>query len=189
MHSKERVVTHLYLCMNATATKTCCIVLQAPDVMRSCSMALQLLSVAIGSYLGGGLVAAVQAITSSTGHPWLPRDLNHGHMDYFLLLTGGLMTLNTIVFVWVAIKYEYKAVEHRGVLKAPTADEQAAAAVAGRGPSPAFMLPPPSGTAIAIDAARRSQYHYRGSGEEGADVYSRSLAYFPQSPALPAPFR
>jgi hypothetical protein len=27
---------------------------QAPDVMRSCSMALQLLSVCIGSYLSGG---------------------------------------------------------------------------------------------------------------------------------------
>ena len=29
---------------------------QAPDVMRSCCMALQLLSVAIGSYLSGALV-------------------------------------------------------------------------------------------------------------------------------------
>ena len=29
---------------------------QAPDVMRSCSMALQLLSVCIGSYLSGGWV-------------------------------------------------------------------------------------------------------------------------------------
>lgn len=30
---------------------------QAPDVMRSCSMALQLLSVAAGSYLSGGSTA------------------------------------------------------------------------------------------------------------------------------------
>jgi hypothetical protein len=40
-----------------------------------------------------------------------------------------------------------------------------------------------------VSAARRSQYHYRGSDEEVQDLYSRSLAYFPQSPALPAPFR
>ena len=31
---------------------------QAPDVMRSCCMALQLLSVAIGSYLSGALVSS-----------------------------------------------------------------------------------------------------------------------------------
>ena len=76
--------------------------------MRSCSMALQLLSTAVGSYLGGALVAAVAAISKSMGDPWLPRDLNHGHMDYFLMLMGVLMTLNTIVFVWVAMRYEYK---------------------------------------------------------------------------------
>ena len=46
--------------------------LQAPDVMRSCSMALQLFSTAVGSYMGGGLVAAVAAVTSAAGHPPLP---------------------------------------------------------------------------------------------------------------------
>ena len=40
---------------------------QAPDVMRSCSMALQLLSVAVGSYLSGALVAAVGAGTAALG--------------------------------------------------------------------------------------------------------------------------
>ena len=35
---------------------------QAPDVMRSCSMALQLLSVAIGSYLSGALVSDSRAV-------------------------------------------------------------------------------------------------------------------------------
>ena len=46
---------------------------QAPDVMRSCSMALQLLSTALGSYLSGALLLAVQSCTD-----WLPRDLNAG---------------------------------------------------------------------------------------------------------------
>ena len=32
---------------------------QSPDVMRSCCMALQLLSVAIGSYLSGALVSGL----------------------------------------------------------------------------------------------------------------------------------
>ncbi len=39
---------------------------QAPDVMRSCSMALQLLSVAIGSYLSGALVYLVGLNQNST---------------------------------------------------------------------------------------------------------------------------
>jgi len=46
--------------------------------MRSCSMALQLLSTALGSYLGGGVVAIVQAASSRAGAPWLPKDLNQG---------------------------------------------------------------------------------------------------------------
>jgi hypothetical protein len=50
---------------------------QAPDVMRSCSMALCLLSTAFGSYAAGALTAAVQVISrAATGKEWLPRDLN-----------------------------------------------------------------------------------------------------------------
>lgn len=66
---------------------------QAPDVMRSCSMALQLLSVAIGSYLSGAVVAAVGSITarlgSCGGQGWLPKDMNHGRLDLFFLLLAG----------------------------------------------------------------------------------------------------
>ena len=36
---------------------------QSPDVMRSCCMALQLLSVAIGSYLSGALVSSTQCLS------------------------------------------------------------------------------------------------------------------------------
>lgn len=45
--------------------------------------------------------------------------------------------------------------------------------------------------AINASAARRSQYHYaaRDEGEEEGALYSRSLAFVPASPALPAPFR
>ena len=65
---------------------------QAPDVMRSCSMALQLLSVAIGSYLAGALVYIVGAYTQGVAgakHGWLPSDLNKGRVDLFFLLLGG----------------------------------------------------------------------------------------------------
>ena len=40
---------------------------QAPDVMRSCCMALQLLSVAIGSYLSGALVCTLNRAAQCCG--------------------------------------------------------------------------------------------------------------------------
>jgi hypothetical protein len=40
---------------------------QAPDVMRSCSMALQLLSVCIGSYLSGAVVWVAGEISRRMG--------------------------------------------------------------------------------------------------------------------------
>ena len=60
--------------------------------MRSCSMALQLLSVAIGSYLSGALVYVVGAYTQGVAgakHGWLPDDLNKGRVDLFFLLLAG----------------------------------------------------------------------------------------------------
>lgn len=66
---------------------------QAPDVMRSCSMALQLLSVAAGSYLSGALVWGVSALTQrlglNRGRGWLPHDLNYGRLDLFFVLLAG----------------------------------------------------------------------------------------------------
>ena len=65
---------------------------QAPDVMRSCSMALQLLSVCIGSYLSGALVLGVAQGTAALdpgGAGWLPGDLNDGRLDLFFLLLAG----------------------------------------------------------------------------------------------------
>ena len=66
---------------------------QAPDVMRSCSMALQLLSVCIGSYLSGALVIGVSQGTAAAGaaggQGWLPEDINNGRLDLFFLLLAG----------------------------------------------------------------------------------------------------
>lgn len=50
---------------------------QAPDVMRSCSMALQLLSVAAGSYLSGGMCFCTHA-ASSAWHAALQSVLAEG---------------------------------------------------------------------------------------------------------------
>jgi len=71
---------------------------QAPDIMRSCSMALQLLSVAVGSYLSGAVVYAAGRVTAKLFHGagWLPRDMNHGRLDlYFLFLAGTGLRLDS----------------------------------------------------------------------------------------------
>jgi solute carrier family 15 (peptide/histidine transporter), member 3/4 len=60
---------------------------QAPDSMVSFSMAIQLLTVAAGSYLSSLLVFILGLITCCPG--WLPPagyTLNQGHMDYFFWL-------------------------------------------------------------------------------------------------------
>ena len=67
--------------------------------MRSCSMALQLLSVSVGSYLSGAVVLAVSSLTrrwDPQGLGWLPKDLNAGRLDLFFLLLGSLMVLNLV---------------------------------------------------------------------------------------------
>ncbi|KAG1657319.1 hypothetical protein FOA52_008047 [Chlamydomonas sp. UWO 241] len=87
---------------------------QAPDVMRSCSMALGLLSSALGSYTAGLLTLVVQNFSETiTGTQWLPSDLNLGRLDLFFILMMVLMIINTVAFVFVAINYKYKAVTHK----------------------------------------------------------------------------
>lgn len=56
-------------------------------------MALQLLSVAIGSYLSGAVVVLVSIITDYMGCDWLPQDLNYGRLDLFFLLLAGACSL------------------------------------------------------------------------------------------------
>ncbi|KAK9918815.1 hypothetical protein WJX75_007179 [Coccomyxa subellipsoidea] len=158
---------------------------QAPDVMRSCSMALQLLSVAIGSYLSGAVVLAVSYLSDYLGCDWLPQDLNYGRLDLFFLLLAGLTFVNLLLFVWVARRYVYKDVPHatkRHVgglsLKPP------------RGPVPPWALPretpdmPIRGQTTEINIGGS---HIRPEDDVG--LYGRSVTFVPESPSLPAPFR
>ncbi|KAL2317519.1 hypothetical protein Fmac_031395 [Flemingia macrophylla] len=82
---------------------------QAPDAMRSTCSALQLLTVAFGSYLSSLLITIVTKVTTRNGSPgWLPDKLNYGHLDYFFLLLTGLSVLNFLVFLMVSKWYTYK---------------------------------------------------------------------------------
>ena len=161
---------------------------QAPDVMRSCSMALQLLSVCIGSYLSGAVVWATSVVTSRldpSGEGWLPKDLNQGHLDFFFLFLGGLMAINLCFFLFVAIQYEYKSVEHK---------HTAAPRVILQGGLP--LRPEPRPITAPVPSMRPSAAHPMATGAESVGAspatpgfYGRSVTYLPQTPALPAPFR
>jgi hypothetical protein len=41
---------------------------------------------------------------------WITEDLNKGRLDLFYLLLAALMFVNTIIFVVVAMRYNYKEV-------------------------------------------------------------------------------
>lgn len=77
---------------------------QAPDSLTSFSMAIQLLTVALGSYLSSALVAIMGAITGTPG--WLPPagySVNQGHMDYFFYMLGVLQIIGLIIHIPVAM--------------------------------------------------------------------------------------
>ncbi|XP_051142592.1 protein NRT1/ PTR FAMILY 8.1-like [Andrographis paniculata] len=82
---------------------------QAPDAMRSLCSALQLTTVALGSYLSTLLVTIVTDISTRDGKPgWIPDNLNYGHVDYFYWLLAALSVVNLGAFLVVAKWYTYK---------------------------------------------------------------------------------
>ncbi|XP_059430337.1 protein NRT1/ PTR FAMILY 8.2-like isoform X2 [Corylus avellana] len=82
---------------------------QAPDAMRSLCSAIQLTSVALGSYLSSLLVTIVTTVSTRHGKPgWIPDNLNYGHIDYFFWLLAVLSVLNLGAFLFIAKWYTYK---------------------------------------------------------------------------------
>lgn len=58
--------------------------------MRSFMVALQLFSVALGSYAASLLVWIINFCTKKTpGGEWIPPDLNNGRLDLMYLTIGG----------------------------------------------------------------------------------------------------
>ena len=167
---------------------------QAPDVMRSCSMALGLLSSALGSYSAGILTWLVQELSEQvTGVQWLPNDLNKGRLDLFFLFMMVLMLLNVLIFLVVALNYEYKAVEHVAEQKTDTGF-QSLQDFLPPGPITPSVIKASSPSYVPIPGASRRDEE--GGGEEEDEenlpnsmVYARSLAYQPPQPVRPQTFR
>lgn len=167
---------------------------QAPDVMRSCCMALQLLSTALGGYASAGFMYFVHRYTT-----WL-SDLNHGsRLDLYFLLLAAVMLINTVMFVGVAMAYRYKVVKHRSPV--PLIGGQQAGLQSWQrqpqivtGVQPAQQVPSGHSMAIPIGARPQAGYGYQYAGTPMSatpDVgpYGRSVTYMPQTPLLPPNFR
>ena len=88
---------------------------QAPKNLNGVIMALFLSASGIGSYVANFLVAVVNS-------DWYPeKDPNQGHMEYFFFMMAGLMTLNFLLFLFIASSYKYKesSLQSKGVPGCP----------------------------------------------------------------------
>ena len=164
--------------------------MQAPDVMRSCCTALALVATALGGYFSAALLVAVNRYTT-----WLD-DLMHGsRLDLYFVLLAGVMLLNTLVFVAVAMRYQYKVVEHRAPIPMIGGQHQAQRWQPQRvtGVQRQVQSAPGHSAAIPIGAGGvRPGFGYQYAGTPSTpDVgpYGRSVTYMPQTPIMPANFR
>ncbi|EFJ22168.1 hypothetical protein SELMODRAFT_105638 [Selaginella moellendorffii] len=80
---------------------------QAPAAMRSLGAALQLTTLAGGSFLSSILITVVNRVTGPS-HPWIQHNLNQGHLNFFYWLLAALNVANIGVFVPLAIWFKYK---------------------------------------------------------------------------------
>ena len=75
-------------------------------------MGLYFLMNGFGTYLGAALLAIVNAISGTSGekYKWYPDKayINDGQLAYYFFLLTGLMFLNFIVYVFVAVSFEKK---------------------------------------------------------------------------------
>lgn len=82
---------------------------QSPDSMRSLCAAFSLMTNGLGNYLSSFILTVVTCLTTRGGQiGWIPDDLNEGHLDYFFWLLAGLSLLNLVMYIYFAIKFQYK---------------------------------------------------------------------------------
>ncbi|EFN56879.1 hypothetical protein CHLNCDRAFT_144528 [Chlorella variabilis] len=110
--------------------------------------------------------------------------LSEGRLDLFFLCLAALMALNLLIFLWVAARYEYKAVEHVKRVVLPRSLQ--------RPPRPP-PFPPRSQPVDSLGASRAHPQAVPGAAgvasSPAPSIFSRSVTFMPKSPAMPAPMR
>jgi hypothetical protein len=75
----------------------------SPDSMKSLAAAMNLLCTALGSWLTIPLLSFV----NSFKEPWVPSDLNGGHLEYYLLTLAGIMFVALLCMIKLTKGYTY----------------------------------------------------------------------------------
>ncbi|GER53223.1 major facilitator superfamily protein [Striga asiatica] len=78
---------------------------EAPERMKSMSTGLFLSTLSMGYFVSSLLVSLVDRVT---GGSWLRSDLNKGRLENFYLLLVVLGVVNFGLFVWFAVRHQYK---------------------------------------------------------------------------------
>ena len=86
---------------------------EAPKSLQGVIMGVYLLTTGLGTYVGAALVAIVNAITGANGKDgqWYPdkKYVNqHPHLAYYFFLLAGLMFLNFIAYIFIAVSFKEK---------------------------------------------------------------------------------
>ncbi|MCO5586397.1 hypothetical protein L7F22_040337 [Adiantum nelumboides] len=79
---------------------------QVPNSLRSLGTAMYLSSVGVANFLSSALIAIINRSTKP--HPWIGRNLNTSHVDYFYWLLSALCFFELWVFIGLSFWYRYK---------------------------------------------------------------------------------
>ncbi|KAG0610652.1 hypothetical protein M758_7G081500 [Ceratodon purpureus] len=80
---------------------------QSPDAIRGLGMGFAYLTIALGSFLGSGLLSIVTRVTTRNGDPgWIADNINRGHIDYFFWLLAIMSAVNFVLFLICARWYK-----------------------------------------------------------------------------------
>ncbi|XP_031564279.1 solute carrier family 15 member 4-like [Actinia tenebrosa] len=84
---------------------------QAPRCLQGLVMGIFLVTSGLGNFLSSALTNIVYSIDKK----WYPEDPNNGNLEYYFFLLSGLMFVNFLIFILVALNYKY--VDHRRARK------------------------------------------------------------------------
>ncbi|KAL4452417.1 hypothetical protein ABPG75_008079 [Micractinium tetrahymenae] len=84
-----------------------------PDLVRSVSAALNLLSMSVGSYVSAALVAIIQATTATNGSTgWIADNVNDAKFQYWFLTLMVLILITWVAYIFIARRFRYREVPH-----------------------------------------------------------------------------
>lgn len=77
---------------------------QSPPELRGLVMGVCWAMVGVGYYVASLLVSIVKYASHAT---WYPDNLNKGTLEYYMFLLAGLMLIDLVVFLYLAVRYRY----------------------------------------------------------------------------------